>query len=196
MNRLHKSEILRGAKDIDLSGCYVYFLLAEKEIIYIGCSAAVLNRINSHKSDKIFDSYFIQKMPDLKNGLIMETEYIKTFQPKYNIKDNPVSPKASYSRKHISPETSYSSRHISPEIVRPLLNSKSTSIKLKNTNESFGITNGQWSKVNRGGKTYFVLNKNNTFFIADWAEKTIYSHGLFYYKPKGFFGKLTDIVFT
>jgi len=64
--------------------CGVYFLIKECEIVYVGKSINVHNRLGSHLCDKDFD-----KINIIECGLTqlnrLESLYIKRFKPKYNI---------------------------------------------------------------------------------------------------------------
>lgn len=63
----------------------VYFLILNKEIIYIGMTNHVFRRINQHQNDgKIFDSFFYIKCQKEKCAEL-EKFYIKKFMPKFNI---------------------------------------------------------------------------------------------------------------
>lgn len=81
---LTKEEILKNKKPIPksaLSG--VYFLINNNEIVYIGSSYSILNRVTTHlKENKIiFDNYFYIVCKDY---LIQESKYILIFKPKFN----------------------------------------------------------------------------------------------------------------
>jgi len=66
----------------------VYFLIKNKEVVYIGSSVVdVLERVNHHFSKLVFDSYSYIDMKNENAGKIRKLEefYIKTLIPKYNI---------------------------------------------------------------------------------------------------------------
>lgn len=62
---------------------YVYFLLFENKVIYIGQTTDILMRISTHKKDKTFDQIacFIIPQSDL---LTIETMNIQYYKPKLN----------------------------------------------------------------------------------------------------------------
>lgn len=79
------AEILKGKtkNTQNLSG--VYFLIYEKEIVYVGSSQTAISRIDHHrKGNKIlFDYHYI--LPCSKKNLAsLENYYIFKFCPKYN----------------------------------------------------------------------------------------------------------------
>jgi len=89
MNLLSKEEILRNKKPISIKkNGVIYFLIKENEIIYIGkAKENAYSRAGSHLWNKDFDSISIIEYPE--NDLIdIETQYIKFFNPKLNIKKN------------------------------------------------------------------------------------------------------------
>jgi hypothetical protein len=66
--------------------CGVYFLMLEREIVYVGQSTNCNLRIGNHLLDgqKAFDSYFVVECPT--NRLDeMEAKYIVKFRPKHNV---------------------------------------------------------------------------------------------------------------
>ena len=68
--------------DIFHSG--VYFLCLEGEVVYVGQSINVANRLSEHLRTKIFDRVFI--LPIIKYNLdIVETAFILLLKPRYNI---------------------------------------------------------------------------------------------------------------
>lgn len=70
------------------SSWIIYFLLHENEIVYIGKSSeqAFLGRIAAHKSDKVFDSFFVvDNIESEKAALKIETGFICLIRPKYNL---------------------------------------------------------------------------------------------------------------
>lgn len=82
---LDATYILGVAKSIKKT-CGVYFLMHEKEIVYVGQSVNCTLRIGNHLNDgqKAFDSYFFVECPESRLDE-MEAKYIVKFRPKYNI---------------------------------------------------------------------------------------------------------------
>lgn len=64
----------------------IYFLFDNGELVYIGQSYSVLERVKVHKDTrvKIFDSFAYVKVSDYAERLMRERQLIKTFSPKYN----------------------------------------------------------------------------------------------------------------
>jgi len=75
-NSLSKNELI-------FSG--IYFLISDKEIVYVGKSKDVACRINNHKKEDVkkFDNVFFIKVPE-KELESTENYYISKFKPKYN----------------------------------------------------------------------------------------------------------------
>lgn len=69
------------------TGTCVYFLVLKDEIVYIGQSESLLNRIAAHRLDKHFDRVFFINIAQDK-VLDVEAALIKSFKPKYN-RQNP-----------------------------------------------------------------------------------------------------------
>lgn len=63
--------------------CGIYFLLDKGEIVYIGKSTDIHNRVHDHKLDKIFDSYNMVEV-DLIDLHKTERHFINKYLPKYN----------------------------------------------------------------------------------------------------------------
>jgi len=61
----------------------VYFLLQGKEIVYIGQTFNWPRRLNSHKKDKVFDSF---RLIECDKSVLnyYERRFIRYFKPKYN----------------------------------------------------------------------------------------------------------------
>lgn len=90
MRELFKSDILRLAKPLEgLKEHTVYFLVNENEIVYVGYSNTPIRRIIDHISTKTFTHYHTLKFKTQEEALKTETEYINSFKPIYNRKDNP-----------------------------------------------------------------------------------------------------------
>lgn len=68
----------------------VYFLVRNKEIVYIGESGCVMTRISQHISEgvKQFDGFKIIKFETMKDRKDMEVYYIDKFRPIYNLQHN------------------------------------------------------------------------------------------------------------
>ena len=66
----------------------VYFLLKDKELVYIGSSSNIHKRLAEHSTEKDYDSYYILPTPINKRYGI-ETEYIKLFNPPLNVTNSP-----------------------------------------------------------------------------------------------------------
>ncbi|WP_431129688.1 hypothetical protein [Flagellimonas flava] len=68
----------------------VYFLIREKEIIYIGSGRDVHSRIRMHSKNRRmrFSHYTILEMSK-KKRLLMEKQYIEKFRPLFNFMSNP-----------------------------------------------------------------------------------------------------------
>lgn len=85
INVLSKAQILSNSLELgsndELEG--IYFLIKNKEIVYIGRSINPKSRINKHQKEKDFDSYIIQPTFG-KNAAKLEGKYINKFSPKLN----------------------------------------------------------------------------------------------------------------
>lgn len=83
---LKPKEILKLAKPWPENGRYsIYFLLLEKEIVYIGQSSRVLGRISKHKQSEMrFDSVAILWCDSKEDAAELERLYIEKFKPKHN----------------------------------------------------------------------------------------------------------------
>lgn len=90
---LHSKEhIVLNSEPIRLKRV-VYFLISCDEIVYVGKSIDGLSRVYTHfKNGRYtFDSYWYIECLEEKELKSLEMQYIKEFQPKYNIqhKDQP-----------------------------------------------------------------------------------------------------------
>jgi hypothetical protein len=77
--------ILGMAKSVKRT-CGIYFLMHNREIVYVGQSVNCHARMGTHLNDemKVFDSYFIIECPA--NRLDeLEAKYIVQLRPKYNL---------------------------------------------------------------------------------------------------------------
>lgn len=63
----------------------VYFLFNNDELIYIGKSINIFQRLQSHLKDKYFDSYSFFKCDSEDNATKLEKELIIKLKPKLNI---------------------------------------------------------------------------------------------------------------
>ena len=82
---LEKEQIVSNAEKRFSVILGVYFLIADREIVYVGQSQNILDRLGKHHLEgRInFDEYFI--LPCEKEDLVnLETIYIRKFNPKYN----------------------------------------------------------------------------------------------------------------
>jgi len=77
-------KILERKHEVDnFKGNYIYFLLKDNQVVYVGQTKKGVKRIFEHCSDKVFDSY---TMIECSVSKLNETEayYITKFNPKYN----------------------------------------------------------------------------------------------------------------
>lgn len=84
-------EIIENKKDIPkdlIKYGGVYFLLKDKEIVYVGKSENIPNRLMNHLKDglKDFDSYYSILVDNQDEMGAMEAYYITTIKTKYNAK--------------------------------------------------------------------------------------------------------------
>lgn len=82
---LTEQEILDGALERHKI-CGIYFLIRERNIVYVGQSQDIMARLSTHANgDKLFDSFnFVACDPaELSN---LEAEYIVQLNPEYNLK--------------------------------------------------------------------------------------------------------------
>lgn len=81
-NLKSKEQILLTKKEA-IRGCYVYFLLDNNEIVYVGSTKNGEQRIFQHCNSKHFDSY---SLIEVNENILLDTEnkYILEFKPKYN----------------------------------------------------------------------------------------------------------------
>lgn len=81
---LEKQEVLDRKQAVTKKDCYVYFLIKNDEIIYIGQTTRGTARVYSHYEDKDFDSYSLVPCEESElNDLA--AKYIVKFNPRYNI---------------------------------------------------------------------------------------------------------------
>jgi predicted GIY-YIG superfamily endonuclease len=64
----------------------IYFLVKDKEIVYIGKSCNLLSRINNHCKNKEFDKIFYRPLENYKGIELtkLEKALIRAVRPKYN----------------------------------------------------------------------------------------------------------------
>ena len=88
-----KSYLISNKKEI-LFFKFIYCLIHNDEIVYVGKTINIQSRISTHKKDdsKIFNSFsIISKLPNEISDselLKLEEKYIKLLKPKYNIMHN------------------------------------------------------------------------------------------------------------
>lgn len=93
MRPLFKNDILRVSKDFNYIKCWgVYFLIDNNDVVYVGYSEQPLHRLFTHKNRFKIDRYHVIYFKTQNEALHMEKEYIRTFKPIYNLKDNIDSP--------------------------------------------------------------------------------------------------------
>lgn len=64
---------------------YIYFLLKNEELVYIGKSnGSLLGRISSHIKDKDFDDVYVRAVNDVKSLDKYEKKWIEKYRPKLN----------------------------------------------------------------------------------------------------------------
>jgi len=86
---ISKDEILKKSRAIIKNNYYIYALISNNEIVYIGQTSTLAMRLGQHiSSNKVFDSWSV--IEDLGSFInesdlnIKELQYIYTFKPKYN----------------------------------------------------------------------------------------------------------------
>ena len=85
-----RKEILSNAKRIPFNQYYIYALIKDQEIVYIGQSYNVMQRLGKHIQEglKDFDSYSIVCKVTQDDVDEVERKYIDDLKPKYNIVHN------------------------------------------------------------------------------------------------------------
>lgn len=79
-----KAQILRGASKLPGFSRGIYFLIRNKEVVYVGKSDSnMMKRIVEHWKDKKFDSFYTIDIPS-GNLDVLEADYIWEFKPRYN----------------------------------------------------------------------------------------------------------------
>jgi len=98
MNKMTNVKLPKKFKYIDvnsinetynLNGSYLYALININEIIYIGKSSQIINRLLSHKCNKTFNKVAVRKLERGNNSSLLESYLIFKFTPKLN---NSISP--------------------------------------------------------------------------------------------------------
>jgi len=83
-----KKDIIKQSQKISYGG--IYFLVKDKEIIYIGCSQDnIYARIGAHKNKIDFDSFSTIGIKNTNKISSLEIKYIEKFNPIYNKTSNP-----------------------------------------------------------------------------------------------------------
>lgn len=182
MREYYKNDILKLAKPyITESEYYVYFLIFDNEIVYVGYSANVDSRIAAHKRDKHFNKTFKIKQESDKEALTLEEHYIKKFNPLYN-------------RSKAEHSTLYNDRVIcfceennlecdlktfNPPI---LLQDRVPTLKVGNnltelTNSKYNIPNNSFIRKEINNKYHYIIKYDNKYFIADFSQVETYLIG-------------------
>lgn len=79
-----KSELLQSARKVET--CQgIYVLIDKGEIVYVGQSYNVVERIHKHVGEKVFDSYSIIAIKNKCDLNEIEGILIMTYKPRYNI---------------------------------------------------------------------------------------------------------------
>lgn len=85
-----RREVLSNAKSIPFNQYYIYALIKDQEVVYIGQSSNVMARLGSHIQERVkdFDSYAIVCKATHEDVDAIERKYIEDLKPKYNIVHN------------------------------------------------------------------------------------------------------------
>lgn len=77
---------------------HIYFLWESDEIVYIGQTTNIKNRISAHKADKLFDrvTYTVLDLVDIKDVLALERKNINYYKPIFNDNKNVLLKRANY----------------------------------------------------------------------------------------------------
>jgi hypothetical protein len=82
------NDILCKKRKINGNLYFIYALIKDDEIVYIGQSADIMGRLSTHiSSSKVFDHYsIIETFSNISSDYVLkkEKEYIQIFRPKYN----------------------------------------------------------------------------------------------------------------
>lgn len=79
---LNSEYILENTVKYEMKPC-IYFLVSENEIVYVGQTLSLPNRLLSHKKNKEFDSYYAYEC-EKEDMTKLECYFIIKFNPKYN----------------------------------------------------------------------------------------------------------------
>lgn len=87
---ISSEEIIKRSRPVKRTNYYIYALIHNKKIVYIGQTSSLATRLGSHiNSKKIFDSWsIIEDLGEYIHSdelLKKELHYIYSFKPKYNI---------------------------------------------------------------------------------------------------------------
>lgn len=83
-NSINIKKILKNKQTFDdNSFCYVYFLLKDDKVVYVGKTLTGLFRIKEHQIDKDFDSFAFFKV-DKGNIIEIEADNVFKYKPIYN----------------------------------------------------------------------------------------------------------------
>lgn len=84
MLKVNTAKIINQSKELDvLDGAFVYFLLKDSVIVYVGQSRSLNARISNHKKSKDFDAVKYLKV-QLAHQNELELALIKSIRPAYN----------------------------------------------------------------------------------------------------------------
>lgn len=78
------NEVLSHAIEVTKPNFTVYFLLKNKEVVYVGQSENITARVSAHFRDKDFDSYSYFEVESRDQALLEEAENILKFNPVLN----------------------------------------------------------------------------------------------------------------
>jgi len=86
MEFLRREEVLAACRPYLKGGWFVYFLIRDGEIIYVGKSENPISRVSQHIHTHIrkFDSYHIIEVPEGEDVDDVERQYILNFRPVFN----------------------------------------------------------------------------------------------------------------
>lgn len=167
----------------------IYFLFRRGELVYIGKSNNIHRRIHQHRSRRVFDKALYVPVDDYMD--VMETILIKSFKPKWNVKDNPDNiPKKTHVNKgikrtlqvsmgpHPKPTPKYKMKDISliiskasDDIIKRVL-STITEIERKIIIKRYGLFGCEKYTLQRIGDEY-GLSRERIRQIQNKAERKI-----------------------
>lgn len=82
MRDLNLEYILDNKMKYEMKPC-IYFLISGSEIVYVGQTLSLPNRLLRHKKDKEFDSYYAYEC-EKEDMNELECHFIIKFKPRYN----------------------------------------------------------------------------------------------------------------